>query len=250
MFKKLKEQSLTILIFSISSIILFISIYLFIPILMNNYHLSFAIAYLPCFYIPFIGLLITAFFIYKQEGNKFSIKEISTRLGLRRLDKKSIILLIIFFFLVGLGFLLASVLSQLISDNIKLLSVPDSFPAGLNHRKELLTGHFFDFSVKGIWWYPVLYFIGWFFNIFGEEILFRGILLPKNEKSFGKKAWVFQGILWGFWHIFWYWQFIPLTLFVSLPLIFVVQKTANTWVGIIIYGTLNLIPLIYIISQV
>ncbi|NQT60971.1 MAG: CPBP family intramembrane metalloprotease [Bacteroidetes bacterium] len=250
MFRKLKEQILTILVFAISSLILCISIYVLIPVVMRSFQLPFALAYLVCFYIPFIGLFLTALIIYKREGHKLSIKAISARLRLHKLDKKSLKLLAIFFIVTGLGFLVASYFSQLISDNIKFLAVPESFPAGLNHNKERLPGYFFGLSMKGIWWYPVLYFIGWFFNIFGEEILFRGILLPKNEKTFGDKAWIFQGTLWGLWHIFWYWQFIPLTLFVALPLVFVVQKTANTWVGIIIHGTLNLIPLVYIISQV
>jgi len=250
MFKIIKEQILTILVFSISSLILFISIYLLIPIVMRYFQIPFAIAYLGCFYIPFIGLLLTALIIYKREGHKLTIKEISIRLRLHKLNKKSLKLLVIFFILIVLGFLIVSVLSQLISDNIKFLSVPENFPAGLNHNKKLLPGYFFDFSVKGIWWYPVFYFIGWFFNIFGEELLFRGILLPKNEKTFGDKAWIFQGTLWGLWHVFWYWQFIPLIFFVALPLVFVVQKTSNTWVGIIIHGIMNLIPLIYIISQV
>ncbi|MCK5157495.1 MAG: CPBP family intramembrane metalloprotease [Spirochaetales bacterium] len=250
MFKKLKEQILTILIFSISSLILSISIYLLIPIVMKTFQIPFAIAYLGCFYFPFVGLLLTALIIYRKEGHKLTIKEISTRLRLHKLNKKSLKLLVIFFLLVGVGFLVTSLLSRLISDNIKFLAVPESFPAGLNHNKEQVPGYFFGFSMKGVWWYPVLYFIGWGFNIFGEELLFRGILLPKNEKSFGDKAWIFQGTLWGLWHIFWYWQFIPLIIFVALPLVYVVQKSKNTWVGIIIHGILNLIPLIIIISQV
>jgi membrane protease YdiL (CAAX protease family) len=250
MFRKIKEQYLTIFVFACSSLILTLSIYLLIPMIMNVFHLPFAIAYLGCFYIPFIFLLLSAFIIYRLEGNKFTIRIMSARLRLHKFDNKSLKLLVIFFILVGLGFLVVTILSQLISDNIKFLAVPKSFPAGLNHNKELIPGYFLDFSVKGKWWYAVLYFIGWFFNIFGEEILFRGILLPKNEESFGDKAWIFHGTLWGLWHIFWYWQFIPLTIFVALPLVFVVQKTSNTWVGIIIHGILNLIPLIFIILQV
>jgi membrane protease YdiL (CAAX protease family) len=250
MFKKIKEQFQTILVFFISSLILFISIYYLIPIVMKIFQLPFALAYLACFYVPFIGLFLTALILYRQEGHKFTVKEISTRLRLHKLDKKSLKLLVIFFIVIGLGFLAVTVLSGLISDNIKLLSVPENFPAGLNHNKESLPGYFLGFSVKGIWWYPALYFIGWFFNIFGEELLFRGILLPKNEKTFGDKAWIFQGTLWGLWHIFWYWQFIPLIIFVALPFVYVVQKTSNTWIGIIIHGILNLLPLIYIISQV
>ena len=250
MFRKLKEQILTILIFFISSLIISISIYVLIPIVMKSFDVPFAVAYLGCFYIPFVGLFVTALILYKREGHKFSITEISTRLRLHKLDKKSLKQLGIFFVVVGLGFLIASFLSQLISDNIKFLAVPESFPAGLNHNKEQVPGYFMGFYVKGIWWYPALFLIGWVFNIFGEELLFRGVLLPRNEKTFGDKAWIFQGILWGSWHIYWYWQFIPIILFVALPLVFIVQRSKNTWFGIIIHGTMNLIPIVFLIIQV
>lgn len=250
MFSKTQGLLLTLATFILTSMLITCSIYLLIPFIMATYKLSFAVTYLGCFYIPFVLLFLLALVLYKAEGNLFTPHNFTERFRLHKIDRKTAIWLGVFFIIILIGYFAAAFLSQLISDNISFLSVPDFFPAGLNHNKELVKGYFFDIELKGKWWFALIYFIGWFFNIFGEELLFRGFLLPLNEKSFGKQAWIFQGILWGFWHLYWFWQFIPLTIFVSLPLLFVTQKTKNTWVAIIIHGLLNFVPLVYIISQI
>jgi Type II CAAX prenyl endopeptidase Rce1-like len=33
-------------------------------------------------------------------------------------------------------------------------------------------------------------------NILGEEFLWRGVVLPRQEVAFGRRAWVVNGILW------------------------------------------------------
>jgi membrane protease YdiL (CAAX protease family) len=250
MLNKLRNQLLTIIVFILSSSGITLSIYLGIPFFMKYYNLRFGEAYLFCFYSPFFLLFISNFIIYKIEGHSFSLKSYTSRLRLNKLDKHTIKWLALFFVIIFIGFAITSKLGQLISDNISFFSIPDFLPGGLNHNKKLLPGYFFDIPLSNNWLFAIFYFIGWFFNIFGEELMFRGILLPRNEKTFNKYAWLFQGVLWGIWHVYWFWQFIPLTFFVALPLLYVVQKTKNTWVGIIIHGTLNLIPLIYIIIQI
>ncbi|MCK9329888.1 MAG: CPBP family intramembrane metalloprotease [Candidatus Cloacimonetes bacterium] len=132
----------------------------------------------------------------------FSLKSFTFRFRLKKLDKSITKWLMIFFIIISIGFLISSKLGQLISNHISFLSVPDFLPAGLNHNKTLASGYFFDVSLSRNWLFAFYYFIGWFFNIFGEEFMFRGILLLINEKSFNQYAWLFQGILWGFWHIF------------------------------------------------
>jgi hypothetical protein len=53
-----------------------------------------------------MGLFLTALIIYKKEGHKLTIKEISTRLRLHKLDKKSLKQLVIFFLVFGLAIVL------------------------------------------------------------------------------------------------------------------------------------------------
>ena len=86
-------------------------------------------------------------------------------------------------------------------------------------------------------------FLGWmpmfFFNIAGEELLWRGYLLPRQEKVFGDKAWLLNGLLWLVFHI----PFGIRMIIMILPLLFTVpwlaMKTKNTWPGIILHGLVN-----------
>ncbi len=75
-----------------------------------------------------------------------------------------------------------------------------------------------------------------FFNYVGEEILWRGYILPRQEVSLGKWAWAVNGILHGVFHM----SFGILTIIITLPFMllipFVVYKTKNTTTAIIIHA--------------
>jgi len=64
-------------------------------------------------------------------------------------------------------------------------------------------------------------------------------MLPRQEVAFGKHTWLIHGFGWALFHIAFGWQLL-LTL---IPLIFIqsyiVQKTKNSWVGVIMHGGLN-----------
>ena len=65
-----------------------------------------------------------------------------------------------------------------------------------------------DINLGGNYLFVLLYFfIGLVFNIFGEEIYYRGYLLPRMRKVFGKWDWVANGILFTLKHIYQRWMF-------------------------------------------
>lgn len=76
-------------------------------------------------------------------------------------------------------------------------------------------------------------------NILGEEFLWRGVLLPRQERRFGRFAWVVNGIG----HLFLHWSMgvsVLITLWpTALILPYVVQKRQNTWVGVVLHAALN-----------
>lgn len=78
-----------------------------------------------------------------------------------------------------------------------------------------------------------------FFNIFGEELLWRGYILPRQELAMGNTAWIVNASLWMMFHL----CFGVSLLIVLMPIIVVlpyaVQKTGNTNVGILIHALLN-----------
>ena len=54
----------------------------------------------------------------------------------------------------------------------------------------------------GAWWFLGLFVVFAVFNTFlGEELLFRGVLLPRMQGVFGKWSWVANGVLFGFYHV-------------------------------------------------
>jgi membrane protease YdiL (CAAX protease family) len=83
-------------------------------------------------------------------------------------------------------------------------------------------------------WLPLF-----FFNIAGEELWWRGYMLPRQEQSHGNSAWIVHGIGLAVFHLP---LGIPLTI-IALPILFglpfVVQRRRNLWTGIIVHGIFN-----------
>lgn len=80
------------------------------------------------------------------------------------------------------------------------------------------------------------------FNILGEELFWRGYILPRQELAFGSRAWMINGALWALFHLSFGWSL----LLMLLPLLFVapwpVQRRRNVWLGIILHGLYNGVP--------
>jgi membrane protease YdiL (CAAX protease family) len=77
-----------------------------------------------------------------------------------------------------------------------------------------------------------------FFNITGEELWWRGYILPRQELAFGKNTWLLQGILWACFHMFKWWG-VPAMLISCCVIPFVAQRTRNTWPGVISHFLVN-----------
>lgn len=84
--------------------------------------------------------------------------------------------------------------------------------------------------ILGVW--PAFFF----FNIFGEEFLWRGYVQPRQELLTGRWTWLVHGLLWAIWHV-------PMGLdliLASLPVFFilpaVVQLRGNTSIAIVVHA--------------
>ena len=93
-------------------------------------------------------------------------------------------------------------------------------------------------AVKGNWTLVWVSFVTLFFNIFGEELWWRGYLLPRQELVHGSSTWIIHGVLWTMFHAFKYWELAAI-LPASLALSFVAYKRKNTWPGIFTHLTVN-----------
>jgi len=171
----------------------------------------------------FLPLIIIGLLILKSEGWRLSRNIFVERLRFQKITKKDILWSLI-------GLILSGIFSGLIIKGLELLI------GQFEHTPAFMS---FEPLTKGRYWLLLAWFPYWILNIFGEEFFWRGVIFPRQEIVFGKYTWIIHGFGWGLFHLAFGWQLL-ITL---LPLIFIqsyiVQRTKNTWVGVIIHGGLN-----------
>ncbi len=88
-------------------------------------------------------------------------------------------------------------------------------------------------------WHLVFWIPFFLLNIFGEELLWRGYLLPRQVTAFGKSGWILNAGLWFFFHAAFGFDLMILLLpiIIVVPLFTYLRK--NTWVGIGIHAIIN-----------
>ena len=78
-----------------------------------------------------------------------------------------------------------------------------------------------------------------FFNMYGEELLWRGYILPRQELHFKENAWILNAVLWMLFHLCFGIQLMIMLVPIMIVLPYAVQKTQNTNVGLLIHALLN-----------
>ena len=124
---------------------------------------------------------------------------------------------------------------------IPLFQPPPHLPAFIDPRVELalIPTEFLGASLRGswsilLWWLALL-----FLSNLGEELVWRGYILPREELSLGRWAWVVSGLLWNLLVLaVLKWQY-PGMLPSMLLVPWLAQRTKNTWVGIISVAVLG-----------
>ena len=204
------------------------------------------------FTVPAAILFALAFIFYKRDGYPLSWSDIKIRFRLLRMTGKD--------WLWGVGGFLITFLSigalaptaLLLINSIPVLAPPDFFPPwlepGVNFDTALFT-RFIGETLKNNWGIAILFFIMLFFNITGEELWWRGYILPRQEKTHGRCTWLIHGLLWWLWHLAFYpWQVFAL-LPICLALPYIAQRRQNTWVAFVIHLQ-NAIILLIILAMV
>jgi membrane protease YdiL (CAAX protease family) len=95
------------------------------------------------------------------------------------------------------------------------------------------TGHEF---LSGNWpWFAVIVVMALFNTVLGEELLFRGLLLPRMRGVFGRADWLANGLLFATYHLHMPWV-IPTALLDSLALAYPSRRFRSAWLGIIVHS--------------
>lgn len=229
----------SILLFGIPAAILVAFVYLVIPAL-DAAGLSPFMAYLVGLLIPLVLMFLAALAAYRLEGSPLTWNDFKARYRLRPMTGRDWLwtLGLAVFSVVAYGILL-SIESALITGG--LIPLPAGIPAALDPRTTsdpASMAALLDGQLQGSWTALIVYFVLLFFNIFGEELWWRGFILPRQELAFGKTTWLIHGSLWALFHIFKWWDVVAL-LPVTLSLSFVAQRRQNTWPGIICHYVTN-----------
>jgi len=175
----------------------------------------------------FLPLFLLTLYLLKRDGYCLDSKSILSRLRIKKMTKSD-------WLWTGLSLLVAITLAGAIVIIMVLapLDIDASALEGISPiETSRLTG-----AERYIFLLLPLFF---FFNYVGEEMLWRGYILPRQEISFGKYAWIFNGFLHALFHM----PFGLLIHVISIPIYlvmpFVVYKTRNTTTAIFIHALLG-----------
>jgi membrane protease YdiL (CAAX protease family) len=237
----------TIIYWAIPAAILYVSHYILVPIYVHRTGQPYLLGYLVAWISTMAFFFIAALAGYRLEGNPIQLAAFNSRYRLRRMSWQDwlwtlgvLCFIVISYF--GLAFS-SRWLAQWSIFAPHPVFPPEFGPDGAAARTP---GTFMGMSITGLGWLSLVYLIGWLLNIFGEELWFRGYILPRQEVAFGNRAWVANGLMFTLNHI---WQ--PWNLLLILPgaLVgaFVVQRRKNTWILIVSHGLANAILLIVIV---
>ncbi len=95
-------------------------------------------------------------------------------------------------------------------------------------------GHVF---LHGAWgWFALILVLLIFNTVLGEELLFRGFLLPRMNGGFGRGDWVANGVLFALYHLREPWV-IPATLIVdTFVLAYPGKRYQSAWISIAVHS--------------
>jgi membrane protease YdiL (CAAX protease family) len=102
---------------------------------------------------------------------------------------------------------------------------------------------FMGVSLHGSWWVVVYYAaVMVILNVGGEELWWRGYVLPRQERYFRGWTWLVHGMCWSLFHLFLQptaWDTLRMAI-TGCALAFVALRTRSTWPGVIGHVSGNL----------
>jgi membrane protease YdiL (CAAX protease family) len=105
--------------------------------------------------------------------------------------------------------------------------------------------------MAGNWrWYGLLVVL-WVFNtVLGEELLFRGFLLPRMNRAFGRADWLVNGALFAAYHLHVPWVIPETLLFDSLIVAYPAKRYRSAWIGIVVHSAQSVVLAVLVLILV
>lgn len=103
---------------------------------------------------------------------------------------------------------------------------------------------------RGAWgWFTVVIALTVFNTVLGEELLFRGLLLPRMRGAFGRGDWVANGVLFAAYHLHVPWA-IPSILADVFLLAYPSRRFQSAWMGIVVHATQSVFIVVLVLAVV
>jgi len=103
--------------------------------------------------------------------------------------------------------------------------------------------------LAGAWGWCALILALMVFTIVGEELLFRGFLLPRMKAAFGRGDWVANGLLFTAYHLHVPWA-MPATLLDMFTLAYPTKRYRSAWIGIAVHSSQSVFFALLILALV
>lgn len=194
--------------------------------------------------------LVAGLVLLRREGYRLSIGALRERIRLRWPEGWKAWGLAVIVFVLGMSLSMAMAPVNRMLAFVPGFTPPEWWPAASNPTLKVSSAAdvFPDINLRGNYLFVLLYFvIGLVFNIFGEEIYYRGYLLPRMRGVFGQWDWVANGILFTLKHIYQRWLFPGILVgglgfaFAAGPLGSLLLAMVYHWVGNFLFPMVFLI---------
>ena len=205
----------SVLLFMIPALFALVAQYILWPYLVRI-GLSAENAYNSAHFFVFVGLLLATLTALRLEGWPLKWAPVKERLRLGAMTWKQWKWTLLFLFLYLLLSYLLSILALIVYEYFRFWP-PDA-----------------DVPLTNIPFTLILLV----FNVISEELWWRGYILPRQELQHGKYAWLLNGILWSFFHLFKWWA-VPFLLLKQWMIPFMAQRLRNTTPALIIHFVSN-----------
>ena len=129
--------------------------------------------------------------------------------------------------------------------------IPSFAPVSAHDFSAFLGSHAGQSFMSGNWgWFAIIVALMVFNTVLGEELLFRGLLLPRMKGAFGRFDWVANGVLFALYHLHVPWV-IPQTLLVdTFAEAYPSRRYRSALIGIIVHSSQSVVFLILLLFLV
>jgi membrane protease YdiL (CAAX protease family) len=91
--------------------------------------------------------------------------------------------------------------------------------------------------LHGAWGWFALIIVMFILNtVIGEELLFRGFLLPRMNGAFGDRDWLANGLLFATYHLHVWWVIPQAALVDTFVLSYASKRYGSAWIGIVVHS--------------